>query len=60
MKNKTFIVGVGDSSEPLLTGCIPDLQFDIFVIGFDSFESEINTDSGHIVLVELVVGEPEK
>ena len=54
----TFVVSVGNGSEPLLSGGIPDLKFDIFRVGVDSFEPEIDADGGHVVFVELVVGEP--
>ena len=57
--SNTFVVGVGNGSESLLAGGVPDLQFDVFVIGVDGFEAEINTDGGHVVFVELVVGETE-
>ncbi len=61
IKNKvTFVVRVGNGSESLLPGGIPDLQFDIFGVAVDSFESEIDADGGHVVFVELVIGEPEE
>lgn len=56
----TFIVSVGDGSEPLLTCSVPDLQFDILSIGIDCFESKIDSDSGHIVFIELVVSKPQQ
>jgi hypothetical protein len=36
------------------------LKFDIFAVGGDSFESEINSNGGHVVLIELVVGESKQ
>lgn len=55
----TFVVGVGDGPKPLLASSVPDLQFDVFVVGSDSLESEVYADGGHVVLVELVVCESE-
>jgi hypothetical protein len=34
------------------------LKFDIFRVGVDGFEPEIDADGGHVVFIELVVGEP--
>jgi hypothetical protein len=56
----TFIVCVGDGAEAFLSSGIPDLKFDIFAVGSDSFEAEVDSDGGHIVFVELIVCKPEK
>lgn len=40
------IVGTGDGSKPLLSSCVPDLEFDIFVINLDGLESEVDADGG--------------
>ncbi len=55
----TFIVSVGNSSESLLSCCIPDLQFNIFLVTIYSFESKINTDGSHIILIELIISKPK-
>ena len=56
----TFVVGVGDGSEPLLSCSIPNLQFDVFIVGVDSLESEINANCGHVVLIELIISKSEQ
>jgi hypothetical protein len=56
----TFVVCVGDGSESLLTSCIPYLQFDVFAIRIDCFESEIDSNGGHIIFVELIVSKPQQ
>jgi hypothetical protein len=38
-----FIIGVGDSLEPVLARSIPYLHFNFFVIDFDSLNFEINS-----------------
>lgn len=53
----TFVVGVGDGSESFLACSIPYLQFDVFLIRGDCFESEIDADGCHVIFVKLVVGE---
>ncbi len=59
-KDDTFVVSVGNGSESLLPGGIPDLEFNIFTVGIDSFESEIDTNGSHVVLIELVISKPEQ
>lgn len=56
----TFVVGVGDGAETFLPCSVPYLEFDIFAVGGDSFEAEVDSNGGHIVFVELIVCEPEK
>jgi hypothetical protein len=56
----TLVVGVGDGPEAFLPGSVPDLQLDVLVIGGHRFESEVHPDGGHVVLVELVVCEPQQ
>ena len=43
---------------PLLTGSIPDLKFDAFVVDFQLSNSEIHADSGQETFMEDVVSEP--
>ena len=59
-----FVVGRGDGSKSFLSGSIPDLELNIFVIVFESFEPwfrrrlpEIYADGGQIVFGKFVVGE---
>lgn len=58
--SSTFVVGICNGPESLLAGSVPDLQFDVFAVRVDSFESEVYSDGGHIVFVELVVCEPQQ
>jgi hypothetical protein len=37
----SIIVGLGDSSESLLSGCIPDLTSDVNIVDFDNFRGEL-------------------
>ena len=60
VEGNTFVVGIGDGSEAFLASSIPNLQFDIPAVGVDGFESEVNTNGGHIILVELIVCEPQQ
>jgi hypothetical protein len=59
LKN-TFVVGIDDGPEPFLAGSVPDLKFDNFVVDFHGFESEVNTDGDHVILIELVIGESQQ
>ena len=56
----TFIVGVDDGSEALLSCGVPDLHLDYFVIDGEGLEAEVDADGDHVVLVEVVVGEAEE
>lgn len=56
----TFVVSVSDRSKPLLTSSIPNLQFHILIIRLDGLEPEINSDSSHVIFIELVIGESQK
>jgi hypothetical protein len=39
---------------------IPNLQFDIFVIAGNRFESKIDANSGHVVFIELIVSKSKQ
>ena len=52
-----FVVSWSNCSESFLAGCIPDLEFDIFLIVLDRLESEVNSDRGQVVFWEFIVGE---
>ena len=51
------VICTGNSSESLLTGSIPNLELDVFVVDLDSFEAEVHSNSGQVVLRELVLDE---
>jgi hypothetical protein len=40
----TAVVGASDGPEIFLASCIPDLQFDVFVIDGDGLGAELNSD----------------
>ena len=42
--DSTPVVRSSDWSKVFLSGCIPNLEFDIFVFDGDSFGTELNTD----------------
>ena len=54
------IVCAGDGSEPLLSGSVPDLKLDAFIIDGEGFEPKVDSDGGQIVLWELVLYESDK
>jgi len=56
----TLIISVGDSSKSFLPSRVPNLEFNIFILASDGLESEINSDSSHVILIELVVCEPQQ
>jgi hypothetical protein len=57
---RTFVVCVGDGAVPLLASCIPNLKLKFLTTMSEWSESEINPDSRHVVLVELIVGKPDE
>jgi len=56
----SFVVSIGNSPISLLSSCIPNLKLNLFTIMSERSESEVDTDGGHIVLVELIIGEPDE
>lgn len=56
---RTFVVGVCYSPKTLLSSGVPNLKFDVFVVGVDCLEAEVDTNCGHVVFVELIVCEPK-
>lgn len=56
----TFVVGVDDGSEPLLSCGVPNLQFYDFVINFHGLEPEVDSDGDHIVFVELIISKSQE
>ena len=52
---------MGDSSEPFLTGCVPDLDLSSTIpLHFQSSDLEINPNCGTEIFREAVIGEPEQ
>ena len=54
------VVASGDGSEGLLAGCIPNLEFDLFVADSDSASAEFDADGQIVVIAESFVGELQK
>jgi hypothetical protein len=42
-----------------LAGSVPDLQLHDFVVDGERLEAEVDSDGDHVVLVEVVVCEPQ-
>ena len=38
-----LVVCLGDSSEPFLAGCVPDLQFHDLIVDIDRFDFEVDS-----------------
>ena len=53
----TLVVRSGDGLEAFLASSVPDLEFDFLVINRDRLDLEINSDSGHEVIREIVISE---
>jgi len=58
--NFTSVVCASYSSETLLSGSIPDLEFADQAINLMSFESKIDPDGRQVVLDEVTVTESQK
>ena len=56
----TFIIGIDDGSKSLLSSGVPYLHFNYFLIDVDRLESEVNSDSDHIILTEFIVCKTKK
>ena len=54
------VVARSDCFEAVLAGRIPDLQLDRLAVDLDSADLEIDTDGGHEVLVEDVIGKTKQ
>jgi hypothetical protein len=39
----TLVVSLSNCTESFLTGCVPDLQFDPFIVNVDFLDLEVNT-----------------
>jgi hypothetical protein len=55
-----LVVGAGDGPEALLAGCVPDLELNHLAVDIHGLEPEVDPNGGQVVLVELVVSEPEQ
>ena len=56
----SLIVAASDGFESLLARGVPDLQFDGFPIDIDGSNFEVDSDGGHEIISEDVVGESEE
>ena len=56
----TAIVRLGNGTELLLTGSIPDLELDALSVDVYVFCLEINTNCGHKCLLELSICVPKE
>ena len=52
----SLVVLLSDGSISLLTGCIPDLEFDFFAVHIDSLRGKLDADGWFIGSVEFVLG----
>ncbi len=53
----TSIISAGNGAKPLLTRCIPDLQFACLPIELDHLESKVHANGGEVVINEVIVTE---
>tara|TARA_B110000503_G_scaffold136694_1_gene219533 strand:- start:289 stop:453 length:165 start_codon:yes stop_codon:yes gene_type:complete len=51
----SFVITGSDSFKPFLTSSIPDLEFDSFAINIDCSNFEVNTNSGHEIIIENII-----
>ena len=58
--DRTSVVGSGDRPERLLAGGVPDLQFDLTVVNFDTASSELYSQGGLMLILEPIFKEPEQ
>jgi len=56
----TTVVGRGDGSETLLSGSIPNLQFDSFCFQFNSANFEIDTNGGNVGFGVGIISKSQK
>jgi hypothetical protein len=54
-----LVVGSGDGLESLLTGGVPNLDFDDLAVDFDGLGSELDADGQLVLMSEFVVRELE-
>ena len=51
----TLIITTCDCFEPLLTGSIPNLEFDGLAININCSDFEVYTDCGHEIIIEYII-----
>lgn len=63
----SFVISTCNGSEPLLSSCVPNLQFDYVIVNiewsglwFEVLESKIDTNGGKITLLEGVIRKSSK
>ena len=56
----SLVVSLSDCTEPLLAGCVPNLELDLLIQQIYGFNSEIDSNRGHVTCGELIIGEPEQ
>ena len=53
----TSIVAGSNSLKSILTGCVPNLEFDNLAINIDSLDFKVHSDCGHEIIMEVIVDE---
>lgn len=53
----SFVVRSGDGLEAFLASSVPNLELDLLTININGLNFEVNTNGGHEVISELIVGE---
>lgn len=57
---RAFVISSGDCLETLLTCCVPNIKFNLFIEHLDIFYFKVNADGGKKCFVENIVGKPEQ
>ena len=57
--DSTTVVWTGNRTKVLLPGSVPDLEFDVFVLDFDCFGTELDTDGDVVRETGFVLNELE-
>ena len=51
----SFIIAGGNSLKSFLSSCIPNLQFNLFVLNCYSFETKVHSDCRRIILIKNLI-----
>ena len=51
----TSIVAGSNSLKSILTGCVPNLEFDHFAINIDCLDFKVDSNCRHEIVMEMVV-----